>query len=199
MRTPNTKCCICGKPLYRRPGALKRVRYVACMEHRAEAQRQAGLTDAQKAALKLGRPKGTNHLEGIPKSEESNRKRSKSIARWCAENRDKVMERARQTRDLNHYLWNGGSSRLNISIRQMTENRHWVDAIKARDGACVHCGTTEKMESHHVEPLAEMIERLGITSRKDARRHAAELWNLDNGVTLCQPCHYNEHGREYAD
>lgn len=199
MRTPNVECCICGKPLYRRPSDLNRVRYVACMEHRDEAQRQAGQTEAQKAALDLGREKGTNHLDGIPKSEESKRKRSKAMRRWCEENPDGVIARAQKTRGENHYRWNGGSSRLNTSIRQMTENRRWMDAVKERDGECVRCGSTDVLESHHVEPLAEIIERLGITSRKDARAHAAEVWDIDNGITLCQRCHYDEHGRSYAD
>jgi hypothetical protein len=44
MRTPNAECCVCGKPLYRRPNEIARVRHVACMEHRNEAQDRAGLT-----------------------------------------------------------------------------------------------------------------------------------------------------------
>ena len=51
MRTPNTECCVCGKPLYRRPKELARVRHVACLEHCNEAQERAGLTAAQLTAL----------------------------------------------------------------------------------------------------------------------------------------------------
>ena len=184
--------------MYRRPGMLKRVRHVACMEHRAEAQRREGQTEAQKAALDLGRVKGTNHLDGIPKSEESKRKRSVAMTQWCAENPDKAKERAKHTRGAGHYRWNGGSSSLNRSIRLMTENRRWMDAVKERDGVCVRCGELSDLESHHVESLSDMMARLDIKSRDDARKHADEIWDTDNGITLCQRCHYDEHGRKHA-
>jgi len=169
------------------------------MEHRAEAQRQSGITDKQRAGLAFGRVKGTNHLDGLPKSEESKRKRSRSIAQWCKEHPAEVVARGAKTRGPKHYLWKGGVSRLNTSIRRMTENRKWMDAVKERDGVCMRCGAAEGLESHHIEPLSEIVERLGITSRKAARENAAELWSLENGITLCQRCHYKEHGRTYED
>ena len=178
---------------------MRRVRYAACIKHRAEAQRTVGITEAQWAGLALGSKKGTNHLEGTKRSKETKRKMSESAKRWCADNPGLVSARAINNRGENHYLWNGGSSKLNTSIRQTTENRRWMEAVKGRDVTCVNCGSTENLESHHVEALAELIERLGVTSREDARKHAGELWNLDNGIALCQRCHYDEHGREYAD
>lgn len=194
MRTPNCKCVICGKPLYRRPSELAKVRWVACLEHRDEAKRLFGVTEAQKNALGLGREKGTNHLNGIPKSEESNKKRSISIKQKLEQFPEIAIERGKKIRGENHYRWNGGSSRLNVSIRRMNENRKWMDAIKARDKACVRCGSTENLESHHIVPLAELIEKLGIKNREDARNCDA-LWDLTNGITLCRKCHYEEHGR----
>ena len=200
VRTPNAACIVCSVPLYRRPGELARVRHVACMVHRGQAQALSGVTEAQQAGLSLGRTKGTNHRAGYSHREDSKRKASESHKAFCAANPDAVAARGEKTRGEAHYLWNGGSSKLNDSIRRMTENRKWMDAIKARDGHCTRCGSEQALESHHKTGLAALIERLGITSREDARQHAAELWNLDNGVTLCQPCHYNEHGRtRHAD
>ena len=199
MRTPNTKCIICGKPLYRRPYELAKARYVACYEHREIAKKQFPLTDKQLKALELGRTKGDNHLRGIPKSKESNQKRSESHKKYCSTHPDKVAERGKKIRGENHYKWKGGSSKLNISIRTMTENRKWMDAIKARDNACVRCGSRVNLESHHIIPLAELIEKYNIKNREDARK-TPELWNLENGITLCQKCHYTEHGRNnYED
>ena len=197
MRTPNTNCVICEKPLYRRPFELKKVRYVACMKHRYEAQRLHGQTEAQIEALKLGRL--DNHLTGIPKSEASKRKRSETARRTFTEHPEIAAERGVKIRGENHYLWNGGISKLNDSIRRMTENRKWMDAIKERDKVCVKCGSAEVLESHHLVPLAELLEMNGIESRDDARAKADILWNLDNGITLCQKCHYKEHGRSYED
>ena len=73
--------------------------------------------------------------------------------------------------------------------------RRPYEMAKVRFAACVRCGSVEHLESHHVVELADLIERLGIKSRDDARKHAAMLWDLDNGITLCEPCHYVEHGR----
>lgn len=199
MRTPNCKCVVCEKPLYRRPGELERVRHVACMAHRGEAQRRSGVTAAQAAGLALGRVKGTNHRAGYQHRDESRAKASASHMRWCAQNPDLVAARGEKTRGEAHYRWNGGSSLLNCSIRRMTENRKWMESVKARDGACRRCGSGDNLEAHHKEGLAVMIERLSINSREDAREHAATLWNMDNGETLCRRCHYEEHGRTHHE
>lgn len=196
-RTPNCKCVVCGKPLYRRPYELKKVRHVACMEHRAEAQKLSGITDKQLEGLSLGREKGTNHRAGYKHKDSSRLKASESHKKWCAENPDKVMARGAKNRGENHYRWKGGSSRLNVSIRTMTEHRKWMDAIKERDGMCA-CGSTENLESHHIIPFRALLDKYGIKNREDARR-CAELWDLSNGITVCRKCHYEIHGKKYED
>lgn len=200
MRTPNSSCIVCSLPLYRRPSELARVRHVACMAHRGQAQALSGVTEAQRAGLALGSVKGTNHRAGFRHSDESKRKASASHKKFCAENPDAVAARGEKMRGDAHYRWKGGISKLNASIRQMTENRKWMDAVKVRDGQCAKCGAKQQLEAHHKIGLAVLIEKIGITSRDDARHHAAVLWDLDNGITLCQPCHYDEHGRtRHAD
>jgi 5-methylcytosine-specific restriction endonuclease McrA len=198
MRTPNTKCCICEELLYRRPFELAKVRYVACMEHRYEAQRQAGQTKKQKQSLMLGRENGTNHLEGMPKSKASNIKRSKSHKLWCKNNPDKVKARSKKIRGENHYLWNGGVTILNQSIRRMTENIYWQREIKERDGKCQHCESKQELEAHHIIPLVVILEKNNITNRDEARE-CDEMWDLKNGITLCRKCHYEVENRRYND
>lgn len=198
MRTPNSSCCICGKPLYRRPYELAQIRYVACMEHRGIAQTKMGSTDAQLKALELGREPGTNHRTGYKHREESKKKASDSHKRWCKENPEKVKERSLKTRGPNNYNWKGGSSRLNLAIRGMYENRKWSDGVRSRDCKCVSCGSPELLEAHHIVNLSELILKYDIKNTEDARK-CEELWNLDNGVTLCMRCHYKEHGRRYPD
>lgn len=198
MRTPNAECCVCRKPLYRRPKELAKVRHVACLEHRNAAQENAGLTESQLSALAMGRQPGTNHRTGCRHREESKRKASKSHVAWCAANPDKVKARGAKTRGANHYRWKGGSSRLNASIRRLTENRKWMDAIKSRDKSCRVCGTKEDLESHHIVPLAVLVGVHGITNLDEARECKA-LWDLKNGMAVCSRCHYKIHGRKYAD
>jgi len=198
MRTPNTKCYICGKPMYRRPFELAKIRWVACLEHQDEAKRLFPVTEKQARALELGREKGTNHLDGIPKSEESKVKRSVALNRTYAEHPEILTERGKKTRGENHYNWNGGSSNLNKSIRLMTENRKWMDAVKERDEKCLACGSIVDLESHHLKPLADILVEQGITDR-DGARSCAPLWDIYNGIALCKKCHYGVHGRTYAD
>ena len=155
MRTPNTQCFLCNKPLYRRPYELKKTRYAACMACRGKAQTVAGVTDKQHDGLRKGRVKGTNHRTGYKHREESKQQVSVSNKQFWANNPDKLAERGTKTRGQKHYRWKGGISRLNISIRQMTENRKWIDAVKERDGRCVECGSTHNLESHHRVSLAK--------------------------------------------
>ena len=198
MRTPNCECLVCKKPLYRRPADLAKVRHVACLAHRAEAQKLSGITPAQQAGLSQGRRKGTNNRTGYVHREESKRRASESQKRWAAENPDKVAARAEKTRGVLHYQWKGGLSKLGQSIRQMTEYRKWVVAVRKRDERCLQCGSVEALESHHVRPLATLLALYGIDSRPSARACPA-LWDISNGQTLCAPCHYKIHGRKYAD
>jgi hypothetical protein len=198
VRTPNTQCLLCAKPLYRRPSDMAKVRYAACMGCRSEAQKVAGITEAQNDGLKLGRPKGTNHRTGYKHREESKQKVAATNKAFWAARPLEAVERGAKTRAEKHYLWKGGIAKLNKSIRQMRENRKWMDAVKERDGCCVRCGSTQNLESHHLRSLSELIETLGVKNRDDARRHATILFDTNNGETLCEACHYAEHGRKLA-
>ncbi len=198
MRTPNTACIICEKPLYRRPFELANIRYAACMAHRAKAQSVAGITEAQATGLSQGRVKGDNRRTGTKHSEATRAKTSASHKKWCAENPDRVAERAKKLRAENHYNWKGGSSRLNVTVRGLHENRKWMNAVKSRDGQCLRCGSTDNLEAHHIIELADLIETHGIKTADDAR-NTPGLWDLENGETLCRLCHYAHHGREYNE
>lgn len=195
-RTPNCECIICRKPLYRRPFEFKKIRYVACRLHRSQAQRMFPLTKKQKNALVLGREKGTNHLEGIPKSPESNRKRSIAHKKWCKENPEKLAARGEKTRRENHYNWKGGTSRISLSIRRMSEMRRWKNEIVWRDKICQKCFTDIDLEAHHKKTVIQLIDDNKITNRDEAR-NCKELWDLNNGKTFCIKCHCEEHGRKY--
>jgi 5-methylcytosine-specific restriction endonuclease McrA len=178
---------------------MAKAKYAACLSHRAHAQSVVGITEKQEAGLRLGRAKGTNHRTGYKHREESKRKASLSHKRFCAQNPDRVAARGTKIRAEKHYRWNGGITALNKSLRAMTENRRWMDSIKERDGfRCARCGSRDKIESHHIKYLRELIAELGIESRDDARKHAGRLWDLSNGETLCEVCHYAEHGRRLA-
>ena len=187
---------MCGKPLYRRPNEMARARYAACMAHRAAAQSVIGVTDAQRRGLSLGSQKGTNHRIGYKHREESKQRVAAANQAYWAANPDRAKARARRGETAHN--WKGGISRLNASIRQMHENRKWMDAVKERDGACLRCGSKVDLEAHHKNELATLIEKHDIKNRDDARA-CVDLWDANNGETLCQKCHFAEHGRAWRE
>lgn len=196
MRTPNTKCIICGKPLYRRPFEIKKARYFVCKSHRSEALKLFGNTENQNKALELGREKGTNHLEGIKKSKVSNEKRSIAMKKLYKENPQFYKDRAKMTRGKNHYNWKGGKTNINQQIRSLHETRKWQTAIKKRDKQCKKCGSVKDLEAHHIISVSKMIEKFNIKTRDDAIA-CDDFWKLDNGITLCRKCHYELEGKTY--
>ena len=197
MRNPNCECIICKKSLYRRPYELTSTRFVCCRGCRSEAYKKYP-SENSLANLELGREKGTNHLNGIPKSKLSNEKRSKSHKDWCSRNLDKVAQRGLKTRRDKHYKWLGGISKLNIAIRLLTEYRKWQRSIKKRDKACIYCNSVLSLESHHLIELRIIIENNQLNNVDDAR-NCQDLWDINNGITLCKKCHYLIHDRKYPE
>jgi hypothetical protein len=55
----------------------------------------------------------------------------------------------------------------------------WSKNVKVRDNyCCVYCGATENLHSHHI-----------LTKHK----HPEFALFINNGITLCHTCHWDEH------
>lgn len=79
-----------------------------------------------------------------------------------------------------HPSWKGGVSSHKPSYRGRKEFRLWRKAVFQRDNhTCQSCGTKDgELHAHHLKSWAECPElRLAI----------------DNGLTLCEPCHMAWH------
>lgn len=64
--------------------------------------------------------------------------------------------------------------------REWSRNHYWTDASKAarrRDGGCVRCGSTVRLEVNHITPI------LGRHAVSGCHHH------LDGIETLCHDCH----------
>jgi hypothetical protein len=168
------------------------------MAHRAKAQSVVGVTEAQRRGLALGATPGNNYRKGRKDTEATRQKRAETLRQFYVEHPEKAIARGAKTRGPLNVRWNGGSAKFNTSVRLMREHRKWMDAVKARDGKCLRCGSTENLEAHHIVELAELLKRHGVTTREQARE-TPELWDLDNGETLCRRCHYAHHGRTYRE
>lgn len=71
--------------------------------------------------------------------------------------------------------WRNGASRKNDLIRKSVEYIDWRTAVFLRDcRKCVWCGSGENIEADHIKPFSTYPEL---------------RFNIDNGRTLCKPCH----------
>ncbi len=84
-----------------------------------------------------------------------------------------------------------GLTPLNKSIRRCFEYRFWRSTIFLRDNfTCVLCTTRggEIQADHYPNTFATILRDNKITSVGQAE-NCVELWDIENGRTLCRPCH----------
>ena len=94
-----------------------------------------------------------------------------------------------------HPNWKGGITSLRIQIHNLDEYKQWRHKIYVRDGfACVECREIgSRLVAHHIKAFARIFEENNITTIIEAQI-CKELWDIDNGVTLCDGCHELTHG-----
>jgi hypothetical protein len=89
-----------------------------------------------------------------------------------------------------HPSGDGTKTPLQKIIRGSFEMRVWVLAVFSRDGyCCINCGEhNDKITADHIKPFALVLKENNIKSLNEALE-CKELWNINNGRTLCRPCH----------
>ena len=94
-----------------------------------------------------------------------------------------------------HWSWKGGITSLAVLIKGLPKYKQWRSDVFQRDNwTCQTCraknGNGEEiyLEAHHKKGLAKIIKESNITSIIEAQL-CKELWDLDNGITLCVDCH----------
>ena len=97
-----------------------------------------------------------------------------------------------------HPRWLGDKAKtlLVIRVRECFEYRQWRSDIFHRDRfTCVLCGAKSGngkavyLEADHFPKMfSEIWREYDIKTFEDAM-NCAELWNINNGRTLCKPCH----------
>lgn len=86
-------------------------------------------------------------------------------------------------------MWKGRST-VTMQIRNIFEYRQWRSDVFTRDDyTCQDCGTRGcYLEAHHIKMFSTILDEYKIKSVEDARS-CSELWNINNGQTLCNKCH----------
>jgi hypothetical protein len=87
--------------------------------------------------------------------------------------------------------WKGGErNTFKLAIRECFQYRQWRSDIFTRDDfTCQICFFRGlKINADHIKPFAKILEENNIQNLEDAL-NCAELWNINNGRTLCISCH----------
>lgn len=89
-------------------------------------------------------------------------------------------------------LWRGGISKLNVQIRSCFKYRQWRSDVFTRDDfICQECYKKGvRLDAHHIKTFSKILEEYNIKTLNDAL-NCEELWNINNGQTLCVICHKN--------
>lgn len=95
--------------------------------------------------------------------------------------------------------WRGGVTSLNHLIRGCLKSDSWRVSIFERDDfTCQMPGCNIRggyLEANHIVLFSRIIKSNNIKCLEDALR-CQELWNINNGITLCQECHRSVRGKE---
>lgn len=87
--------------------------------------------------------------------------------------------------------WKGGISSLKVLIKASIKYFKWRKDIFMRDWyTCQGCGddTGGNLEAHHKKSFDSIMKENEIKNMEQAIS-CEELWDTDNGQTLCQSCH----------
>lgn len=130
---------------------------------------------ANKTSFKKGHKKIGGFVKGSKHSEISKDKVRLSLL-------GKTGEKARN--------WRGGLTDLRRLLPQLYLYEKWRTEVFKRDKyTCRHCNITGVyIEADHIVPLKVLIRDYKIKNSEDAI-NCKEIWNIDNGRTLCRECH----------
>jgi hypothetical protein len=97
-------------------------------------------------------------------------------------------------RGKNSPVWKGGVSTTNELIRKSKAMVDWKSKVYERDEyTCQICGIVGgRLNAHHIKELSKIIDDYNIKNLDDGD-DCEELWDIDNGITLCEDCHKKIH------
>jgi 5-methylcytosine-specific restriction endonuclease McrA len=95
--------------------------------------------------------------------------------------------------------WKGGITPTMEKIRKMWQYTDWRKRVYVRDNyTCVSCGQIGgRLNAHHIKRFSYIIDvvwnRFPLLPIMDIIENHPEMWDVDNGKTLCKICHKKEH------
>ena len=99
-----------------------------------------------------------------------------------------------------HHCWKGGDNKWYLALRNCGKYKLWrTSCIKRDKHKCIKCGEKDdELNVHHIIPFIDIIKSHSITNSEEGNK-CEELWDIDNGITLCHNCHFQEHYKNGGD
>ncbi|MCK9370945.1 hypothetical protein M0R04_13625 [Candidatus Dojkabacteria bacterium] len=92
-------------------------------------------------------------------------------------------------------LWKGGITPIMKFLRTCTRYIQWRADVFTKDNfTCVWCGAKSgngkavELNADHIKPFYVILREYKITDIENALK-CEELWDINNGRTLCRQCH----------
>ena len=114
---------------------------------------------------------------------------------WSPEMKEKISKRCMGKFGKDAPCWKGGLTLLWDLIRGSQKYSNWRTQVFGRDNfTCQECGKRGSwLEAHHIKRFSNIIKDNNIKTLEEAYM-CEELWDLNNGITLCKECHNKTKG-----
>ena len=138
--------------------------------------------------------------KGLKMSQEQKEKISKSKIGVCASRETRKKLSLIRMGDGNPN-WKGGKTPVILQARTCKKYLRWRLSVYERDlFTCRECNYHGKdMEAHHIIPFSTFFHDNDINTLDKALKFD-DLWNINNGITLCKNCHKSKtifYGNQY--
>lgn len=94
--------------------------------------------------------------------------------------------------------WKGGITPLCEQIRHSEKYNEWRLAVFTQDNfTCQDCGSkiSGTLNAHHIKEFIKILRENNITTFEQALT-CERLWDVNNGITLCEDCHIERHAKQ---
>ena len=98
--------------------------------------------------------------------------------------------------------WKGGITPIVTKVRTSLKMRQWIMGVFERDNfVCQGCQKySGELHAHHVKTFSKIVseikDRCNNENLFEEIMKDKEMWNIDNGQTLCRKCHHAIHSKK---
>jgi len=164
-----------------------------------------GLTKSNSGSFKKGQIIWNKGTKGLTKSNSGSFKKGQHIScKTEFKKGQQVWNKGKKynnfkTRGENNINWKGGITPLRTKIWQNLKSKEWRLSIYERDNFSCQMPNCDRIETflnvHHITTFSKILNDNKIKTLEQAIE-CQELWNLENGITLCKKCHNKIKGHE---